>query len=95
MMRLLKCLRGRDLDAVRPLLTVPENVPLVISTLLMLFGRPQQMIKSLIEKTKKLPPPREHKPDSIIVFANSLANLVATMKSLNCVGHMSNPALVE
>lgn len=61
----------------------------------MLFGRPQQIIKSLIEKTRSLPSRKEHRPESIIAFANSLAHLVATMKSLKFLGHLNNPSLLE
>ena len=95
MVRLNKCLSSKAREAVAPLLCLPENVPMVISTLKMLFGRPNQIIKSLIGKTRNLPAIDEAEPESIIAFANAVNNLVATMSSLKQEGHMNNPGLME
>ena len=93
--RLQKYLRGKALDSVRPLLTIPDNVPKVLDTLKMLFGRPQQVIRRMIEKLDELPTPTESIPDTLIQFANAISNLVSTMKSLHYTGHITNPTLLE
>ena len=95
MVRLNKCLSGKAREAVAPLLCIPENVPMVMSTLKMLFGQANQIVKSLIEKTRSLPPIQERHPETIITFANSVNNLVATMTTLNQEGHLNNPSLME
>ena len=95
MVRLNKCLTGPARQAVAPLLCLPENLPMVISTLKMLFGRSNQIVKSIIDKTRSLPHVTEKNPETIITFANSVNNLVATITSLKEDGHMNNPSLME
>ena len=95
MVRLNKCLTGRARQAVAPLLCMPENLPIVISTLKMLFGRANQIVQSIIDKTRSLPHVTEKNPETIITFANSVNNLVATISSLKEDGHMNNPSLME
>ena len=67
----------------------------VMMTLKMLFGRESQIVKALVDKTKSLPHVQERRPETIIKFANSINNLVATMTSLKQDGHMKNPSLME
>lgn len=95
MVRLNKCLNGKARDAVAPILGLPDNVPLVINTLEMLFGRPSQIVKSLVEKTRCLPQVNESNPESIITLASAINNLVATMKNYDLPGHLNNPALMD
>ena len=94
-MRLVKCLKGKAHDAVCAMLGIPENVSLVIETLKMTFGRPDLIVKSLIQKAKSVPAPHENRPDTVIAFCNAVQCLVATMKNLRCTGHMKNPQLLE
>ena len=94
-MRLAKCLKGKAHDAVCAMLGIPENVSLVMETLRMTFGRPDLIVKSLIQKAKGVPAPVESKPDTMIAFCNAVQSLVATMKNLRSTGHMKNPQLIE
>ena len=93
--RLLKCLHGKAMELVAPMLIIPENVPMVIKTLEMTFGRPELVIKTMITDLKAIPSIREGKPDTIISFANHVQNLVVTMENLNCSAHLTNPSLLE
>ena len=93
--RLNKALIGNAREAVNPILGMPSNVPLIMDTLKMLFGRPNQIVKSMINKTRSLPDVQENRPETIIRFANSVNNLVSTMRSLETNGHMHDPALME
>ncbi|CAG7785078.1 unnamed protein product, partial [Allacma fusca] len=67
-----------------------ENLNLEI-----MFGRTDQIIKSLIQKVQSTPPPKEGKPESLILYSNHVANLVSTMKTMKKVAHMTNPQLLE
>ena len=94
-MRLAKCLTGKAFDAVCAMLGLPENVPLIIKTLRMTFGRPEMIIKSLISKAKSVPSVSDCNPECIVALSNAVRGLVSTMKSLDCDGHMKNPQLME
>ena len=51
MFRLQRCLKGKPFDMLKGDLMHPNNVPTVISTLRMLYGRPANIINSLIHRT--------------------------------------------
>ena len=95
MARLNKCLTGRARDAVAPILGLPDNVPLVIQTLQMMFGRPTQIVRSMLEKTTSLSHVNESQPDTIICFASSVNNLVTTMKNFDLTGYLNDPTLMD
>ncbi|XP_058816727.1 uncharacterized protein LOC131680008 [Topomyia yanbarensis] len=77
--RLQKCLKGRALEAVKCRLLHPSNVPGILATLRMLFGRPEIIIHSAIEKIHALPAPRAEQLESLVEFALSVQNLCATI----------------
>ena len=93
-MRLAKYLTGKTHDAVYATLWLPENVPLIMETLRMTFGRPDMIIKSLISKAKSVPSASECNPECIVALSNAFTRLISTMKSLDCDGHMKNPQLI-
>jgi len=95
MLRLQRCLEGRAKEAVKSILYLPDQLPSIIRTLSISFGRPSVIVKSMIQKAKNLPSPKEDKAETIIDFSNVVRNLVATMENLNCTGHLWNPQLVE
>jgi len=95
MLRLQRCLKGRAKESVKSLLHLPNQIDNVMKTLLTSFGRPAAIVKSMIARAKLLPSPKEDKSESIIDFSNAVKNLVATMETLGCLGHMWNPQLVE
>ena len=94
-MRLAKCLKGKAYDTVHSMLGIPDNVPMVIETLQMTFGRPDQIIKTMITKAKSLPTVTEDRPDSLLNLSNSVRGLVATMRTLKCTAYLMNPTLLE
>lgn len=57
LVRLMNSLTGKARIQVQGLLTVPNNVPYLIERLRALFGRPDQIIMSQLEKVRKLPAP--------------------------------------
>jgi hypothetical protein len=93
--RLQKCLKGKALHAVRELLTHADNVKEIISTLKEQFGRPQLIIKTLIEKARKVPALKDGKPEAVVEFSNVVRSVVAEMKNSKNEGYLKNPQLLE
>ena len=92
--RLRRCLKGKAKEAVQSLLTAPENVSTIISTLEKRFGRPAYVIQELIDKARKMPKLTDDKPTKFLDFATAVQSLVTTAKSLNCQYHLCNPSLL-
>ena len=71
--RLQKSLRSKAKEAVQALLTVPDNVPEVMKTLEMRFGRPELVIRTLIAQTRQLISVKDDL-DSLMEFASMVNN---------------------
>ncbi|XP_055538877.1 uncharacterized protein LOC129726192 isoform X1 [Wyeomyia smithii] len=95
MMRLQKCLKGKALDAVRCQLLYPRNLESVLATLKMLFGRPEVIVHSLIQKVQLLPAPRADKLCTLVDFAIAVRNMVATLQNCNLEEHLCNISLMQ
>ncbi|XP_068140001.1 uncharacterized protein [Drosophila tropicalis] len=93
-MRLQRCLKGRALEAVRDSLLFPEMLPSVISTLRIYFGRPEHIIKLLMENVRNLPPPKG-KLEPLIEFAFAVKNMCATIRASKLDAHLNNPTLLQ
>ncbi|XP_062700521.1 uncharacterized protein LOC134284941 isoform X2 [Aedes albopictus] len=93
MLRLRKCLKGKALDAVKCRMLHPSNVQGVISTLRMLYGRPEIIIQAIVRKIRSLPSPSIEKLDTVIQFALSVENLVATVEACEIGDFMYNISL--
>lgn len=93
MLRLRKCLKGKALDAVRCRLLHPSNVNGVISTLRMLYGRPEAIIQASIRKIRSLPSPQIEKLDTVVNFALTVENLVATIEACGIEDFVYNASL--
>ncbi|XP_058816892.1 uncharacterized protein LOC131680190 [Topomyia yanbarensis] len=95
MTRLQRCLKGKALEAVRCQLLHPSNLGKVISTLKMLYGRPEIIVYSLMQKINQLPSPRADKLNSIVEFALAVRNMVATVQACNLEEHLYNISLLQ
>ncbi|XP_037024126.1 uncharacterized protein LOC119066014 [Bradysia coprophila] len=93
--RLRKCLKGDALTAVKSLLVSPNNSQAVMGILERRFGRPEDIIKSLIKEVTEAASPREDKPRSIVIYATVIQNLVATLEDLGRDDHLRNPMLLS
>ena len=91
--RLQRCLRGAAKIAVGPLLALPENLQGVMAVLESRFGRPDNIIASLVAKAKAVPPLKTGDLEGMIAFATTVKTLVMTMQNLRSEGHMYNPQL--
>lgn len=88
-------LKGSALEAVRSSLTVEENVPRIINTLQMLFGRAEFIINDLLEKLRKEQRPKSENVESIIKFALQVENIAETMKAASLSAYLWNPQLIQ
>ncbi|XP_055628954.1 uncharacterized protein LOC129770265 [Toxorhynchites rutilus septentrionalis] len=93
--RLQKCLRGKAKESVRSQLLHAMNVDNVISTLRMLFGRPEIIVHSVIRKIHTLPAPKVDKLGSIVDFAVAVRNMVATVHACNLDEYLYNITLLQ
>ncbi|XP_055542826.1 uncharacterized protein LOC129728414 [Wyeomyia smithii] len=80
MLRLRKCLKGRALEAVKYRLLHPSNVAGVMSTLKMLYGRPEAIVQAIVKKVRTLPSPNLDRLETVVNFALTVENLVATIQ---------------
>ena len=95
LLRLQRALKGRALDFVGSKLTLPGLVPEVISTLRMLFGRPENIIQNLLTKLRAGSPVNPNKLDTLIHFSLDVKNIVATMEAAKLWNHLNNPMLIQ
>ncbi|XP_062714276.1 uncharacterized protein LOC134291034 [Aedes albopictus] len=94
-MRLQRCLKGEARKAVCSLLLHPSNVPDIIKTLKVLYGRPEAIISNLLAEVRAAPTPRPEKLGSIITFGLAVRNLCAHLIATNQQVHLANPILME
>lgn len=94
LVRLQKCLHGKARDAVRNCLMLPDMVPDIIRTLKMYFGRPQCVIKSLIDDVRKITI-KCGKLETLIEFAFAVKNVYATIRASRLDEYLINPTLLQ
>uniref|UniRef100_A0A182RSB1 PHD-type domain-containing protein n=1 Tax=Anopheles funestus TaxID=62324 RepID=A0A182RSB1_ANOFN len=95
MLRLQKCLKGPALEAVRSRLMLPEAVPRIIEKLRSRYGRPVLLIKTLIAKVRKIPPPQVDKLETLIEYGEAVQCMVDHMEAADARAHLTNPMLLE
>lgn len=93
--RLREALKGEARESVEALLTHENNVPELISTLKMLYGRKDHIIMSLIRKVKSTKNVKIDNLTSLISFHSSVSNLVASINSFEMTSHLENPCLLQ
>ncbi|XP_062699445.1 uncharacterized protein LOC134284513, partial [Aedes albopictus] len=95
LMRLQRCLKGNALESVRSLLLEPSAVPMIFTTLQTLYGRPDLVINSLLQKVRATPAPKPEKLESLISFGLACQNLCGHLRAAGQQAHFSNPALLQ
>lgn len=93
MLRLRKCLKGKALEAVKCELLHPSNVADVLSTLKMLYGRPDAIVQSIIKRIRQLPPPSTERLETIVNFALTVKNMVAMIRACDVNDFIFNASL--
>ncbi|XP_062715269.1 uncharacterized protein LOC115260558 [Aedes albopictus] len=95
LVRLQNSLKGKAYEAVKSRLMFPGNVSGILSTLKMLFGQPEVIIQSLIEKVSSLPAIREDKLDTLVDFAVHVQNFCATVDACGLQEYMYNITMLH
>ncbi|XP_053686204.1 uncharacterized protein LOC128735741 [Sabethes cyaneus] len=95
MLRLQRSLKGKALESVRCRLLHPANLQGVISTLKTLFGRPEIIIHSLVNKVREMPPPKAEKLHTLIDFGVAVQNMCATITASGLNEYMCNVSLLQ
>jgi len=90
-----KCSTEKARDTVNAMLTLPENVPIIMAALEGRFGRADLIIGSMIMKISQMSAVSDDKPDTIIDLSNAVIGLVASMRSLGHCEHMQSLQLLQ
>ncbi|KAH8339623.1 hypothetical protein KR067_011866 [Drosophila pandora] len=94
MLRLQKSLKEKARELIRDKLLLPNLVPDVISTLKMFFGRPEHILERMVEKVRRLAPPKD-RLEALIEYALAVRNVCAIMEACDLKAHLNNPMLVK
>lgn len=92
LLRLQRCLRGNAKDSVSSFLLHPSTVPQVLSTLQLLYGRPEQIVNNMIAKVRSTPPPKPDRLETLVSFGLVVQNLCGHLKA---VGLERYPILLQ
>lgn len=95
LVRLQKALTGRAKESVGAMLCLPGTIPDIIKTLELQYGRPQIIIRNLINKFKKVPKLVDDQGNSIIELYNKVNNLVVSIEALGCPEYLLNLQLID
>ncbi|KAG5874031.1 hypothetical protein JTB14_032007 [Gonioctena quinquepunctata] len=95
MIKLKKCLRGEVRSTVAGRLISPQNLHQVIETLKMRFGKPEQIIETLLMKVKSISVVKENDMENLISLSSHISNVVSTIQSLNYESHVQNPMILK
>lgn len=94
LVRLQKSLQGKAREAVRNCLMLPDMVPDIMRTLKMYFGRPECILKNVIEEVRKISLQRG-KLENLIEFAFAVKNICATIRASQLNDYLNNPTLLQ
>lgn len=95
LIRLQRCLEGPALQSVRSKLLLPNCVPQVISTLKLLYGRPDLLISTLLSQIRRLQAPDSEDLNSLIHFGLAVQNLADHIVAAGLHDHLNNPCLLQ
>ncbi|XP_055633096.1 uncharacterized protein LOC129773507 [Toxorhynchites rutilus septentrionalis] len=95
LVRLQRCLKGNAFESVKSRLLLPASVPHVIQTLRTLFGRPDLLIRSMMNKIQQVPAPRHDRLETVMHFGITVQNLVDHLKAAQQFNHLTNPVLLQ
>ncbi|XP_062703041.1 uncharacterized protein LOC134285727 [Aedes albopictus] len=93
--RLQRALQGKAFDAVKSRLLLPACVPQVMSTLYMLYGRPELIIQTLLDKVRETPAPKADRLETLITFGMAVQNLCDHIEATGQMAHLCNPVLLR
>ncbi|XP_055585122.1 uncharacterized protein LOC129737973 [Uranotaenia lowii] len=95
LVRLQECLKGPALESVRSRLMLPSSVPKIIHMLREVYGRPEQLIHSLLSKVKRAAAPRVDRLETFIQFGMVVQELCDHLEAAELHDHLVNPTLIQ
>ncbi|XP_062711270.1 uncharacterized protein LOC134289451 [Aedes albopictus] len=95
LIRLQEALEGDALELVSGQLLLPETIPRVIDKLRRHYGRPEQLLESLLEKVNRLDPPQPDNLRSFVPFGNTVEQLCGHLEAADLRQHLVNPLLIK
>lgn len=95
LLRLQRALKGKAREVVEAQLSLPSCVDNIIKTLRTIFGRPELIFNTQIEKIRACPPVRSEKLETIVEFSTMIQNLCATMVASELHSYDYNPLMVN
>lgn len=93
--RLQEALQGKALEQVKGRLLFPALVPQVMSTLYLLYGRPELIIQTFLDKVRQTPAPTLDRMETLISFGLTVQNLCDHIETSGQVSHLQNPILLR
>ncbi|XP_059218365.1 uncharacterized protein LOC131994991 isoform X1 [Stomoxys calcitrans] len=94
-MRLRESIKGRARETVESLLSNSANVATILEILRETYGRPEQLVRSQIEKVRAIPPLANDNLDSLVNYATKISNMTTFLKNIKGEHHLSNPSLLS
>lgn len=95
LVRLQESLKGPALESVRGQLILPKSVPKAIKKLRQLYGRPELILQSHLNRIKQLESPKSDKLASFIPFGNAIEQLCEHLEAAGLEQHLINPILIQ
>ncbi|XP_062538908.1 uncharacterized protein LOC134207201 [Armigeres subalbatus] len=95
LMRLQEALEGDALELVSGQLLLPASIPRVIEKLQRHYGRPEQLLQSLLDKVDRLEPPKPDNLRSFVPFGNTVEQLCGHLEAAGLQQHLVNPLLIK
>lgn len=95
--RLQKCLVDKSpaKEAVKDLLSYPENVPAILKRLKMMFGHPDHIVTEIRAKIDNFSQLSEKNMEKLIEFSVLIGNLCSTLKTNNNEASLTSPDLIR
>uniref|UniRef100_A0A182NDR5 PHD-type domain-containing protein n=1 Tax=Anopheles dirus TaxID=7168 RepID=A0A182NDR5_9DIPT len=95
MQRLREALKGQALKAVKRRLYYGENLPEVIETLKTMYGRPELVISTLLDKIRRTPVPKMERLETLVDYGLEVEEICATVRSSGVERTYDGPILEE
>ena len=93
--RLQNCIKEPVRTLVNSSLLQPQLIPQAIETLRMFYGRPEQILNTLLARIKRVEAPRINKLESFISFGVAVQQLCNHIEAANLRDHLVNPVLIQ
>ncbi|XP_055584730.1 uncharacterized protein LOC129737593 [Uranotaenia lowii] len=95
LVRLQECLKGPALESVRSRQMFPSAVPKIIEKLREFYGRPEQLIHTMLSKVRRVTSPKTERLETFIPFGIAVQELCDHLEAAGLNDHLVNPTLIQ